>query len=167
MPRRTDRDRVPVLKFRPTLAQRLSVVAGALVGAAVGVLTSSVTMGDPLLNALLHVLPGFFGVFLTLPFGWSKGADLTPKFIDAHGVLRSRRIPWNQIVGIHIEKTLTGRRVVIYEYDGRRTRLRAPISVFLSRDRRFEEKFHTIERQWAAAGAIEPSDAVPRRRINQ
>jgi hypothetical protein len=49
---------------------------------------------------------------------------------------------------VQIESLFGSRTVVIYEAGGRRTRLRAPITGFLSWDRRFEEKFHTIGRWW-------------------
>lgn len=159
--RRKKEDQPPVLKFRLTVGQRLSVLFGPLVGFGLGELIGWLIFGGLPPGEMLRGQLGVpVGWCLGLLIGRNFGTDLTPEFIDVHG-LRERRIPWNRIVGIHIEKTALGRRVVIYEYDGRRTRLRAPINAFLSWDKHFEEKFHTIERQWAAARSLEPSDAIP------
>lgn len=162
--RRKRRELVPVLQLRLTLAQRLTIVWGMILGGCAGELIGMISTGGAVyLSAMLHaMIPVAAGGCLALPFGGNYGADLTPHHIDVRG-LRNRRIPWDRIVGIHIEKTVLGRRVVIYEADGRRTRLRAPLSGFLSWDRRFEEKFHAIERQWIAARSLEPSDAIPLR----
>ena len=78
-----------------------------------------------------------------------QGITLTPSAAVVHN-LRKRIIPWSDVQGVHTESSLGQRTVVIYEATGRRTRLRAPVTGVLSRDRRFEEKFHAIERWWLA-----------------
>ncbi len=75
------------------------------------------------------------------------GVTLTPSAAVVHN-LRRRTIPWSNVQAVQIEHLLGSRTVVIYEAGGRRTRLRAPITGFLSWDRSFEEKFHTIGRWW-------------------
>ncbi|MEV7244105.1 hypothetical protein AB0N92_23060 [Streptomyces sp. NPDC093248] len=75
------------------------------------------------------------------------GVTLTPSAAIVHN-LRRRTIPWSSVQAIQIESLLGSRTVVIYEAGGRRTRLRAPITASLNRDRCFEEKFHTIGRWW-------------------
>ncbi|AVH56479.1 MULTISPECIES: hypothetical protein [Streptomyces] len=98
--------------------------------------------GPLLVSGLLFwgVLP----VLITLlPFG----VTLTPSAAIVHN-LRRRTIPWSNVQAIRIESFFGSRTVVIYEAGGRCTRMRAPITGFLSWDRSFEEKFHTIGRWW-------------------
>jgi hypothetical protein len=75
------------------------------------------------------------------------GVTLTQSTAIVHN-LRRRSIQWADVQAIHIEPYCGTRTVVIYEVGGRRTRLRAPLTGFLSRDREFDEKFHTIGRWW-------------------
>ncbi|MCX4508989.1 hypothetical protein OHA27_01460 [Streptomyces sp. NBC_01619] len=77
------------------------------------------------------------------------GITLTPSAAVVHN-LRRRTIPWSDVQGVQAESSLGQRTVVIYEATGRRTRLRAPVTGILCWDRRFEEKFHAIERWWLA-----------------
>ncbi|MFI5635093.1 hypothetical protein ACIA8E_38265 [Streptomyces sp. NPDC051664] len=77
------------------------------------------------------------------------GVTLTPSAAVVHN-LRRQIIPWSDVQGVHTESSLGQRTVVIYEASGCRTRLRAPMTGALGWDRRFEEKFHTIERWWLA-----------------
>ncbi|MEU3982227.1 hypothetical protein AB0F77_19350 [Streptomyces sp. NPDC026672] len=87
---------------------------------------------------------GVLPVLITLaPFG----VTLTPSVAIVHN-LRRRTIPWSDVQAIQIEPFFGSRTVVIYEAGSRCTRLRAPITGFLSWDRSFEEKFHTIGRWW-------------------
>ncbi|MFF7473687.1 hypothetical protein [Streptomyces sp. NPDC008092] len=97
------------------------------------------------------IVPGLliWGVLLPLVLITSRrfGVTLTPSAAIAHN-FRRRTIPWSNVQAIQIESLLGSRTVVIYEAGGRRTRLRAPMSGFLSWDHSFEEKFHTIGRWW-------------------
>ena len=75
------------------------------------------------------------------------GVTLTPTEVIVHN-FRRRTIPWTQIRGVQAEPFQSMKTVVLYDTTGRRTRLRAPITGFLSWDRHFEEKFHTIGSWW-------------------
>ncbi|MFD5517546.1 hypothetical protein [Streptomyces sp. NPDC127066] len=77
------------------------------------------------------------------------GITLTPSAARVHG-LRRRTVPWASVQSVRVEQIMGGRVVALYEADGRRTRLRAPFTGFLQRDRRFEEKFHVIGQWWLA-----------------
>lgn len=76
----------------------------------------------------------------------SFGITLTPTEAHVHG-LRRRTIRWSDVRAVTTEKTLGTRSVILYQAD-RRTRLRAPITGFLIRDRDFERKYHTIGQWW-------------------
>jgi hypothetical protein len=84
---------------------------------------------------LAMILPPHFGITLT------QSAAVVHHF-------RRRTIPWSEVQAIRIEFSQGRRTVVIYEANGRRTRLWAPTTGFLRWDRRFEEKFHAIGRWW-------------------
>ncbi|MET8136805.1 hypothetical protein ABZV24_33575 [Streptomyces sp. NPDC005251] len=75
------------------------------------------------------------------------GITLTPSAARVHS-LRRRTVPWASVQSVCVERVTGGRVIVLYESDGRRTRLRAPFTGFLQRDRRFEEKFHVIGQWW-------------------
>jgi hypothetical protein len=79
---------------------------------------------------------------------YTPATTLTPYEVIAWHGLRRRRIPWDDVAYIEIQKRFGSRVIAIYQANGRRTRLRAPITGFLSWDKQFEEKFHTIGRWW-------------------
>ncbi|WP_159064505.1 hypothetical protein [Streptomyces olivochromogenes] len=79
------------------------------------------------------------------------GVTLTSEAVVVHN-LRRRTIPWANVAEVAVEPFTGGRRVVLYETDGRRTPLRMPSSGFLSRDRRFDDKVATIRSWWLANG---------------
>ncbi len=81
------------------------------------------------------LLPSYFGI------------TLTPSAAVVRN-MRRRTIPWADIQGIQIESVMGTRMIVLYEANGRRTRLRAPSTGFLAWDRRFEEKFHVMGQWW-------------------
>lgn len=94
------------------------------------------------------LMPAFLAAeYLYLCFG--VGITLTADHAVVHNV-RRRKIAWADVQCIRIESYLGSRTIVIYEASGRHTRLRAPIRGFLSWDRRFDEKFHTIGQWWLA-----------------
>jgi len=62
--------------------------------------------------------------------------------------LRRRVIPWTDVAAIHVESSMGVRAVALYEFNGNRTRLRMPVTGFLYRDRRFEEKARVIYGWW-------------------
>jgi hypothetical protein len=93
------------------------------------------------LTVLVTLIP-----LLVLQTRWF-GITLTPAEAQVHN-LRRRHIRWADVQGVTVEKVLGGRTVILHEAGGRRTRLRAPLTAPLSRDRRFDEKFHTIGQWW-------------------
>ncbi|WP_327122086.1 hypothetical protein OG206_32145 [Streptomyces sp. NBC_01341] len=75
------------------------------------------------------------------------GVTLTASAAVVHNV-RRRTIHWPDVQAIRVENFQGNHVVVIYEAGGRRTRLRTPATGFLSWDRRFDEKFATIDDWW-------------------
>ncbi|MFJ5213826.1 hypothetical protein ACIP98_03870 [Streptomyces sp. NPDC088354] len=75
------------------------------------------------------------------------GVTLTPSGAVVHNLTR-RTIAWADVQAIGTESVLGARFVVIQEAGGRHTRLRAPLTGFLSWDRAFDEKLATIGRWW-------------------
>ena len=93
-----------------------------------------------------------FGMWAVMPFvllivGRYFGITLTQSTAIVHNI-RRRTIQWADIQAICIEPFQGTRTVVIYEAGGRRTRLRAPLTGFLSWDSGFDEKVHTIGTWW-------------------
>ncbi|MFJ9868880.1 hypothetical protein [Streptomyces sp. NPDC101165] len=131
--------------YRLTRLQRLLSVLPAIVVTAFQVL--SWLDGGPYGPVFVSLL--MWGVLLPVALIISRpfGVTLTPSAAIVRN-LRRRTIPWSNVQAIQIESLFGSRTVVIYEAGGRRTRLRAPITGFLSWDRSFEEKFHTIGRWW-------------------
>lgn len=130
------------IRYRLTHLQRLLPVLPAIVGMApfqILIWLDGGRVGPPLAAALLP----FVLLIASRPFG----VTLTQSAAVVHNLAR-RTIPWADVQAIQIESSLGTRTVVIYEASGRRTRLRAPITGFLSWDRTFEEKFHPIGRWW-------------------
>ncbi|MFJ5900631.1 hypothetical protein ACIQFZ_35655 [Streptomyces sp. NPDC093064] len=104
--------------------------------------------GDPFGPVLVSgLLDGVILPFVMLIISRPFGVTLTQSAAIVHN-LRRRTIPWSNVQAIRMGSLFGSRTVVIYEAGGRGTRLRAPITGFLSWDRRFEEKFHTIGRWW-------------------
>lgn len=89
----------------------------------------------------------FFLLVLTALFPARFGTTLTPSAAVIHS-WRRRTIPWADIRGIQTESTRGTKTIVLYEANGRVTRLRAPSTGFLAPDRHFEEKFHVIGDWW-------------------
>ncbi|MFJ7969162.1 hypothetical protein [Streptomyces sp. NPDC096324] len=117
------------------------------------VLRAVADVGLPVFDVWTPVLWIVLVVSVVSPFG----ITLTPSAARVHD-LRRRTVPWTSVQSVRIEHVAGGRVVVLYEADGRRTRLRAPVTGFLQRDRDFEEKFHVIGQWWLAHRG---SDWVP------
>ncbi|MEV7326349.1 hypothetical protein [Streptomyces sp. NPDC093970] len=133
------------IRYRLTPLQSLPSVAPALVITVVQILfwlDGETTL--PLIDTLL-----MWAVLLSVLLFTSRrlGVSLTPSAAIVYN-LRRRTVPWSNVQAIHVESLLGSQTVVIYEAGGRCTRLRAPITGFLNRDRDFEEKFHSIGRWW-------------------
>ncbi|MFJ9375284.1 hypothetical protein [Streptomyces sp. NPDC101455] len=80
-----------------------------------------------------------------LPF--RLGITLTPSAAVVHN-LRRRTIPWADIQAIQVQSSAGIKSIVLHEANGRSTELRAPTTGFLSWDRHFQDKLHTIETWW-------------------
>lgn len=87
------------------------------------------------LLVLGNILPSRFGI------------TLTPSAAVVHN-LRRRTIPWSDIQAIQVQSTAGIKSIVLHEANGRSTELRAPTTGFLSWDRHFNEKLHTMETWW-------------------
>lgn len=163
--RRSEGRGYPTVEFKQTIMQRIAPVLGGLIGTGVVELLAAargVSSAAP---------PAFFLAGLTIgsvvaaPFGGRFGVVLTPWTAEVNG-LRRRVIWWPDVQMIRVERRTLMRTVVIYEYSGRRTRLRVPITGFLAWDGRFEEKYHAIGRWWldhrlVQPGVTGPEDAPP------
>lgn len=152
----------PTVEFSPTIRQGMSAALGGIVG------VSAVQLYFWIADGLF--LPGVTirfsgGLFLSSALGGligkrRFGVVLTPWTAEVHN-LRRRVIWWPDVEAIRVERVMFSRTVVIYEFGGRRTRLRAPITGFLFWDRRFEEKYHAIGRWWLEHRMIQPGPAGP------
>ncbi|MFC4607597.1 hypothetical protein ACFO9E_07195 [Streptomyces maoxianensis] len=135
------------IRYRLTLLQRvLPVLPGAVIFTAVQILLwAEGGPSDPVFFAglLLWVAAPFVGLVCSSRLG----ITLTTSAAVVHR-FRRRVIPWSDVQAIRIESFMGSRTIVLNEANGRRTELLAPITGFLSRDRRFEEKFHTIGHWW-------------------
>ncbi|MFD3453878.1 hypothetical protein ACFWVC_17080 [Streptomyces sp. NPDC058691] len=99
--------------------------------------------------------------FAMLIFSRSSGITLTRSAAVVHNLSR-RTILWADVRAIETEWVFGSRFVVIHEAGGRRTRLQAPATGFLSWDRAFEEKFHTIGNWWLDHRGPDWAPAPPR-----
>jgi hypothetical protein len=143
------------VRYRPSIGQQVSFFVVIVLLLAGGLFASSTGhFWIPLPGAALLAAEYLY-------LGRSVGITLTPDEAIVH-TFRRRRIQWRDVQHIQIEKSMGSRVIVIYEESTRRTQLRAPISGFLYRDKRFEEKFHTIGQWWLAhQGADWTSDGAP------
>jgi len=128
------------LRFRPSRAVKASFIAIVAMDVFLAIMSTRRDFWPPM----------FMGAVLTLEYSYlcfSVGITLTADTAIVHSFHR-RKIKWADIQCVQIEKYMGNRTIAIYEADGCRTRLRAPVSGFLAPDDRFEEKFHTIGRWW-------------------
>jgi hypothetical protein len=135
------------IRFRLSVRQRLLPVIPAVLSLGVNVLNPA---GRAAFGAWFFVL--WVGLVLlvtvlaaTSPFG----VTLTPSAALVRN-LRRRTIPWASVQSVRVEQVMGTRLVALYQADGRRTRLRAPITGLLQGDRDFEAKFHVIGQWWLA-----------------
>ncbi|WP_392964827.1 hypothetical protein [Streptomyces sp. LN245] len=142
----------------PLLLMTVCLWFGPVLGAVTGV-------GRPVFDVWTLVLWIVLVVSVVSP----SGITLTPSAARVHG-LRRRTVPWASVQSVRVEHVMGGRVVALYEAGGRRTRLRAPITGFLQRDRNFEEKFHVIGQWWLAHRGTDwvpvppPGSGTPARR---
>ncbi len=142
-------DTVGIVRFRLTVLQRLMSASSPLIGYFLGWASLWIAGESASLDALLPFLVGgAVGGLLGAFAGPAFGITLSPHMAQVRN-LRRRTIYWSDVQVIRIEKKRFGnRRIVIYEANGRQTRLRAPVTGFLLWDRHFEEKFHVIGQWW-------------------
>jgi hypothetical protein len=157
----------PTLRFRVTVLQRLAPMISGLIGIVGAQLYFWIAHHLFYADVTLHLIiftacGGFFGSMI----GSSNyGVTLTPWTVEVHNL--RRRVIWLRDVRlIRVEKSFLSRKVAIYEFSGRCTTLRAPITGFLFWDKRFEEKYHAIGRWWLdhreiGSGDTEPQDTPP------
>ena len=142
-------DTVGVVKFRMTVLQRVMTASSPFIGYLLA-WAALWTTGDPSSGDMeLHFLAG--GLVGALIGGFAPpnfSITLSPHMAQVRNV-RRRTIYWSDVQMIRIEKKHLGNRtIVIYEANGRKTQLRAPVTGFLLWDRRFDEKFHVIGQWW-------------------
>lgn len=91
----------------------------------------------------------FWAVLLLLNgvLPYRLGITLTASAAVVHNV-RRRTIPWADIQAIQVQSSAGIKSIVLHEANGRSTELRAPTTGFLSWDRHFEKKLHTIDTWW-------------------
>lgn len=104
-----------------------------------------------LFNAIAIPIAAVLFVVCALETRWF-GVTLTPTEARVHSV-RRRTIRWSDVRAVTTENVLGTRVVVLYE-ENRRTRLRAPITGWLTLDRRFEQKYRTIGQWWLEHGGL-------------
>jgi hypothetical protein len=158
MKRRHDPD---IIEFRLTILLRLTPVIGGLVGVVTANLAIWITSGVFYAGDSIRVFLGVAvaGSAYSLLLTRGIGITLTPIAAEVEN-LRRRTIPWSDIQAIRIGGRFGYRTVVLHQTNGRRTRLRAPITgLFIWDDKRFEEKYHTIGRWWLDHRAAAVVDA--------
>lgn len=148
------------IRYRLTVLQRLMPTILAILAIGVFQLVIWLANGQThiAVTGRLAEMWAVAGVVRVL-YGWDDfGVGLTPVALEVHN-LRRRTILWTEVQAIRVERILDSRTVVVYEASGRRTRLRAPVTGLFSPDKRFDEKFHTLERWWLDCRAINQASA--------
>lgn len=157
------------IRFRPGVWQRVLPLLPMTMALGFDAFLRVVsTVPRPAFDARFHSL-WIVLVLMLLVASSFFGITLTPSAARVHG-LRRRTVPWASVQSVRVEQVMGGRVVVLYEAGGRRTRLRAPFTGFLQRDRDFEEKFHVIGQWWLAHRGTDwvpvppPGSGTPTRR---
>jgi hypothetical protein len=146
----------PTVHFKLTPMQRFLPLLGGVVGLA-GV-ELYFWLADGLFEPLAVVAP-MIGVLIGTGINIMTGSPslvLTPWTAEVTR-LNQRIVWWPDVREIRVERRGLVRVVTLYEYNGRRTRLRAPITGFLMWDRDFEQKYHAIGHWWLEHRLIEPA----------
>jgi len=142
-------DTVGVVTFRMTVLQRVMSASSLSIGYLLAWVALRIAGEPTSLDMELHMLGGGLLGGLTVMFTPPTfSITLSPHMAQVRNA-RRRTIYWSDVQAIRIEKKRLGNRaIVIYEANGRQTRLRAPVTGFLLWDRRFDEKFHVIGQWW-------------------
>jgi hypothetical protein len=105
------------------------------------------------------IIGPFIGVLIGLGINGITGLPnvvLTPWTAEVTNLTR-RIIWWPDVREIRVERRMLVRAGVLYEYSGRKTRLRVPFTGFLAWDPHFEEKYHAIGQWWLEHRVIQPA----------
>jgi hypothetical protein len=106
-----------------------------------------------LFNATAIPIAAMLFIVTALETRWF-GVTLTSTEVRVHS-LRRRTIRWTDVRAVTTENVL-GTRVVVVHEENRRTRLRAPITGWLTWDRHFDQKYQTIGQWWLEhSGTVE------------
>ncbi|MFJ6832445.1 hypothetical protein [Streptomyces sp. NPDC091209] len=133
------------IRFRLAVRQRVAAVLFSAVVLGLDTFLWAVTsVGRPMLFDIRFLA---LWIVVVVAVVSPVGITLTPSAARVHR-LRRRTIPWASVQNVCVERVTGGWVIALYEADGRRTRLPAPFTAFLQRDRRFEEKFHVIGQWW-------------------
>jgi len=138
-------ERQPVI-FRLTWQQRLIALVTAALPSGVLVLMVPLARFDAFLVTVVAVE--------LVVLGWVSwrltrvGVDLDEHQAVVRGLF-TRRIAWDTVQAVVVEKTLGERRTVLVT-PGRRYRLRAPLAGLLSPDRDFDAKLDALRSWWLA-----------------
>ena len=147
------------IRFRLTLWQQVMPFLPILLGAiaelilhltqpptpAAYALTAAEHHQVVLFNAIAIPIAIVLMILVVVQSRWF-GVTLTPTAARVHN-LRRRTVLWSDVRAVTTKTVLFSRVVVLHE-ENRRTRLRAPITGFLTWDRHFEEKYRTIGQWW-------------------
>ncbi|MFI6036368.1 hypothetical protein ACIBBD_19785 [Streptomyces sp. NPDC051315] len=130
-----------------------------LLGAALFLNVVLAVEGDPLPPGELGQLgsAALFAVVVLTLLQRRYGVTVTPDALVLVGE-RHRRIPWAHIQGLEVRRCLGVGQVVVRTVDGRRTVLRAPMSLL---DPRFEAKVRVLVERWSAARQTPPARRGP------
>ena len=105
--------------------------------------------GDDFHPAYWPILPTFaLCALVGWVTGWWQGITLTTEGAEVRN-FRRRSIRWADVVEVAVEfYGAGGRRIVLYEVDGRFTKLRMPTTAFLAWDRGFDAKVALVRQWW-------------------
>lgn len=155
----------PTRRLRLTIGQRLAPVIGVVAGMLTVQLCAWYSTGAFPVWRTVDIAGWCAFYCVVVELGTLRfDVTLTPWTAELR---RPRRVIWwRDVRTIRVEKRWLSRRVVIYELDGRRTRLNAPITGFLVWDKHFEDKYHAIgtwylEHRMIESGETGPVDARP------
>jgi hypothetical protein len=135
-----------MMRYKLTWLQRmiLGFVSSALglgIANAIILASGSAPSASEMIGCLVFVLAATLTCLMAWP---GYGITLTPEAAVIHDG-RTRVMDWRGVAGISAEKEFGYRIVVIRGLDGRRVKLRAPVSLF---DRKFDEKVKAIRACW-------------------
>jgi hypothetical protein len=147
------------VRYRLTVAQLLPMIGVFFLAFLPGTLLALLphrtpSPGYPAPGLALRLMPLLgpvaFSVEMFVLSRWC-GLTLTQDAAIVRRIGR-RTIRWADVSGVEVERRMGTTTVVLYESGGRRTRLRAPITGFLQKDKSFPAKAETIRTWWLQHG---------------